>query len=78
MWVGVPVSYIVNGAPAISPGIVCNLLMPSIQAIKAKSCSPVIWERASCRDYVDMVAGSVAQKNASSLSRIGCCLGMRE
>ncbi|MCY1303290.1 hypothetical protein D9M70_529880 [compost metagenome] len=73
-----PVSYIVNGAAATSPGIACNLLMPGIQAINAKSRSSVIWERAGCRDDMDMVAGSVPQKDASSLSRIGFCLGMRK
>lgn len=52
--------------------------MASIQAVEAKSCSLVVREGAGCRDYVNVVAGSVAQKDASSFSRVGFCLCMRE
>lgn len=73
-----PVSNIVDSTSATCPGITCSFLVANIQAIKAKSCSLVVREGAGCVDNVDMTAGSAAQEDASSFSRAGFCLGMRE
>lgn len=73
-----PISHIVDSTSATCPSIMCSFLMASIQAIEAKSCSLVVREGTSCRNYVNMAAGSVAQKDASSLNRVGFCLSMRE
>lgn len=73
-----PISHIVDGTSATCPGITCSFLMTNIQAIEAKSCSLVVWKGTGCRDHVNMATGSMAQKDASSFSRVGFCLGMLE